>query len=510
MPKSFEKASQGAKNEAKDSSSEPHKRAPIELEDNEQIERSKKILEAKSKFYDRMIASGGSVNSDDNCLVMFNAKKQSEKVECSSSSDESDGEGRDPLEEDQGEWVEYTDSLGRTRKCLRSDLEFFKKRDEALVRERDEDKVTCSEITLPFLSKIYSHFKDPSAQPHAPIAEDISRSDSESEDELLKTGRQIQQMRDQWEQQEEENKDKEFVHYQDVLFDEARTHGVSYFQFSKDAEERLKQQKELETVRKATLSAQKEREEQRSARERIIAERVLAAKNRQRARLGLPPLEKLQPPAASEVDPEEVTKNSAEKSEQETMRELERRSHLRPWDEGKEGTSHLAPMKQKEEEEVEWKYQGQREPMSQEEWNAKKREERISEFAPATKKKRPTKESDLESPVKQSIPPVAPEMELADDVEEEERPGLYFTTKKKLKRKNYQPEEASSRGGVEVPPPPTFDYPVAPLLGLSKKPKNENLASSIEAGLKFLRNQTDKSQSSSQSLWGANASYGNE
>lgn len=49
--------------------------------------------------------------------------------------------------------------------------------------------------------------------------EDNNKSDSESEDELLKTGRQIQQMRDQWEQQESENKDKEFVHYQDVLFD---------------------------------------------------------------------------------------------------------------------------------------------------------------------------------------------------------------------------------------------------------------------------------------------------
>lgn len=43
--------------------------------------------------------------------------------------------------------------------------------------------------------------------------------ESESEDELLKTGRQIQQMRDHWDRQEEENKDKEFVHYQDVLFD---------------------------------------------------------------------------------------------------------------------------------------------------------------------------------------------------------------------------------------------------------------------------------------------------
>lgn len=171
----------------------------MELEDNEQLDRSRRILEAKSKFYDRMAASGGSVNTDDTCLVMFNTKKQNEKPESLqySSSDEDDCPGNDDGgEADEEDWIEYTDSLGRTRRCLKTDLEFFKKRDESLIEThaaKDEDKPSLAAVS--------------------------SESESESEDELLKTGRLIQQTREQWEKQEEENKEKEFIHYQDVLFD---------------------------------------------------------------------------------------------------------------------------------------------------------------------------------------------------------------------------------------------------------------------------------------------------
>lgn len=475
-------------------------------DDNEERTR-RRILEAKSKFYDRMTASGGSVNSDDSCLVLFNAKKQTERVECSSSEDDDVAEGSD----EDTDWVEYTDSLGRTRKCLRTDLEFFKKRDAALAGDLVGDTAEQREHN-----------------------DDEPKSSSESEDELLKTGRQVQQMRDQWEKQEEENKDKSFVHYQDVLFDEARTHGVGYYQFSKDAEERLTQQKQLESVRKATLSAQKERGEQREARERIIAERVLAAKRRQRARLGLPVDEPLsgdipngesKSVAVEEVGAEQRT---ADKLEKEALKDLERKSDLRPWDEGKEGTSHL--VSRNEVVEKEWSYNGgPREPMSQEEWNGKKREERISEFAPTASLNDPTKskrnkknkrKKEADTPVKREPVGAYPDVQVRGgeqevEEEEEERPGLYFTTKKKLKRKNYQPAEEeevkmsrTGGGGAEVPPPPTFDYYGPPLLGLSKKPKTDsNLETSIDAGLKFLRNQTDKSQLGSQSLWGANANY---
>lgn len=270
------------------------------------------------------------------------------------------------------------------------------------------------------------------------------------------------------------------------------------------------------------MEAQKEREDQRSAREKIINERVLAAKNRQRARLGLPPLDKM--PEHSSAEPEENQKGSKsqadeDKSEEDAIRESERKSHLRPWDVGKEGTSHLVPKEEKE-----WTYKGHREPMSQAEWNEKKREERNSEFAPtdslSKSKKNPSKREHQSSHEAPSVDqPKAHVPEQWEEEEEEQRPGLYFTTKKKLKRRNYQPDEETDTkksvpaGGAEIPPPPTFEYYGPSVLGLNKRPKQEtkpNLESSIEAGLKFLRNQTDKAQSTSKSLWGANANYGKD
>lgn len=55
------------------------KEEPIELEDSAELNRSKKILQSKARYYDRMVASGGALNSDENCLVLFNQKKQTNK-----------------------------------------------------------------------------------------------------------------------------------------------------------------------------------------------------------------------------------------------------------------------------------------------------------------------------------------------------------------------------------------------------------------------------------------------
>lgn len=213
VPKSFERQPQPTAKGGTESHSVKQK--VIELEDNEQLEKSRRVLEAKSKFYDRMTAAGGVVNSDDNCLVLFNAKKQTDKVQ-ESSSDESDSDSEvigPTAPTDDGDWVEYTDGLGRTRKCLRIDLEFFKKRDDTLMRELGEDKVPDSR-------KIEG--EDEKSEDVASEKGTDSGEESE-EDELLKAGRQIQQMREQWDMKEAENKDKEFVHYQDVLFDGKKT-----------------------------------------------------------------------------------------------------------------------------------------------------------------------------------------------------------------------------------------------------------------------------------------------
>lgn len=72
---------------------------------------------------------------------------------------------------------------------------------------------------------------------------------------------------------------------------EAREHGVGFYEFSTDHDERAKQQEALSKIRDATLDAQQERADLKKSRDDVIANRVKMAKARVRARLGLPPEE---------------------------------------------------------------------------------------------------------------------------------------------------------------------------------------------------------------------------
>uniref|UniRef100_A0A182PRU3 CCDC174 alpha/beta GRSR domain-containing protein n=1 Tax=Anopheles epiroticus TaxID=199890 RepID=A0A182PRU3_9DIPT len=140
VPKKVPKAEKNASTARKERREKKDNSKPIvtELEDSSQLARSKQMLKAKAKYYDRMLAAGGSLNSDENSLVMFNKKKQDTKPayysssepstdESSADSESSDSEGV----EDGDKWVEYTDFLGRTRKCLKKDLK------ECLTRDRE-------------------------------------------------------------------------------------------------------------------------------------------------------------------------------------------------------------------------------------------------------------------------------------------------------------------------------------------------------------------------------------
>lgn len=50
-----------------------------EYEDSNLMSRSRKILEAKAKYYDQMMKNKGTTNSDDHSLVLFNRKTQMER-----------------------------------------------------------------------------------------------------------------------------------------------------------------------------------------------------------------------------------------------------------------------------------------------------------------------------------------------------------------------------------------------------------------------------------------------
>ncbi|KAH8381453.1 hypothetical protein KR093_004999 [Drosophila rubida] len=502
-----------------------------ETEDYAQLEKSRRVLEAKSKFYDRMSRSGGSLNSDDNCLVMFNRKRQEQQEEpepetpqatesrkrlVSSSTSDSSDESDDGNDDDE---VEYVDCLGRTRKCLRKELADAKRRDKQLadsMPERlDQTKANWMIDVKGTRSSVHNSDNDNNASDDDEPSYGPRPTESVFS-EALSTMTKHDEQRMNWERKEIENVDKPDVHYQDVFFDEARTHGVSYYAFSTDEAERKQQQKELEEARKATQSEQIRRDDLRAQRDKLVADRVFAAKNRIRARNGLPPINKedydreeqrKKDEAAAEVAEREreqkqkADKLLAQKAEEEAEREELRKDHIRDWDRDKSGVAKKHNDEQEQPPE-EWHYKAERLPMSQEQWNEQQRAVRAPEFAPMPETP-PLKRTNFSS-----MPP--PTVLWSENQHEFSN---FHTTKreKQFQRRNYMPDmdeepaTSSHYQGVAIPPPDCLDANVP---SLPKRPKTqEELERSITAGLKFLRENCDKGVLGNKGTWTAKADY---
>ena len=63
---------------------------------------------------------------------------------------------------------------------------------------------------------------------------DLSDNEGKRHPELLSEDGRRELLRQKWEEEEEENMKKADLHYGDVLFDEARTHGAAFYNFSRD------------------------------------------------------------------------------------------------------------------------------------------------------------------------------------------------------------------------------------------------------------------------------------
>lgn len=490
-------------------------------EDEKLYQKSQKVLRAKSKFYDKMVAAGGSLNSDETCLVMFSEKKANDigptaildlpsdasptrRLSTSSDSSSSSApnnyvDDNDDYLPDDERWVEYTDCLGRTRKCLKKDLEFFKKKDNELAREsavkeegERERSATPEMERKPKITGLSYLHPNPNFLP--PI-------DRESK---------LETMRQNWEKKEMENVERDEIHYQDVLFDEARSHGIGYYQFSQDEDERAKQQEQLQAERNETIAAQHKREQQLQNREKIIAERVRAAKNRQRARLGLPPLEeevvKVDEAKDKKERRSEEKRKRKEREKDERLAEEEqrnakiRREHIRPWDKGKTEPD----LSDSDDDVGEWKYKPEKEPMTQQQWISVQRDNRNSEFAPPSR-----------AQVSQFAPTSKAEVSQSFFQHQHNIPNANYTVASEPKppqqrvRRNAEfaapsPSPASTSGGVYASV--AFDYP-----SNNRPPPNRNrgaeLETSIAAGLRFLREQSDKHVGSNKHTWTGKADY---
>lgn len=73
---------------------------------------------------------------------------------------------------------------------------------------------------------------------------------------------------------------------------EARQHGVGFYSFSKDEEERAKQMEELDKIRRQTEAAREQTARTSTDKQLALEARLKKVRDRKRQKLGLPPLSK--------------------------------------------------------------------------------------------------------------------------------------------------------------------------------------------------------------------------
>ncbi|XP_028136437.1 coiled-coil domain-containing protein 174 [Diabrotica virgifera virgifera] len=360
--------------------------------DQDLLKQSRSVLEQKAALYEKL--SSGDVSENDKernklFLVRFD-KKNIENGNKVSDMPPSDSESDKKLESDDdndfyqsdneehtdpGEkWVDYVDCFGRTRKCMQKDLEYLKSKDNEMKKVVE---VKHQQLDNPASQNLENDDNFVQSSTESLAENEVGQS------ELLSSDMRRELLRQQWEKEEEELRNKSEIHYEDVLFGEARTHGVGYYRFSKDETERAKQQDALKKLRKETEDKQKKAQELKDTREKLLAARLKAARNRKRARMGLPPEEEeeeepnIPTPVQPEIAKEELDKKK-EDDEKEELLEQARKRHIRPWDIGKEGVK-------------------EHQILTQEEWVEKMREERPSEFAPPVNYRKNFRAEDTES-----------------------------------------------------------------------------------------------------------------
>lgn len=326
-----------------------------------------RILAAKAQLYEQLQSGSAPPNHEHGDRFLVNFAAQSSNNLHQSDLDEDIDSG---LSED---WVEYTDALGRTRRCPKSQLRELQAQDREMgIAHSDESSSATVTSHSQKSSLAFLGAKAPDL-----LSEDMRR-------ELL---------RQKWEKEEEENLQKRNVHYQDVLFDEARTHGAAFYRFSRDESERAREKEELEARHHETLVAQDRKHQAKRQRDTLMKDRLKKVRERKRLKMGLP-LESekdrdqcvderatdLAEPSnqSQEERPEDVEQSIVQgllalREKAEAERDAKRKAAIREWDLGKEGVPSKPDFV---------KMKGEKKILDQKEWIQERRSDRSSEFAP--------------------------------------------------------------------------------------------------------------------------------
>ncbi|KAM9102130.1 coiled-coil domain-containing protein 174 isoform 1-T1 [Sarcophilus harrisii] len=302
-------------------SSRAEKDAEQKIEEQKTLDKSREKLEEKAKLYEQM-TKGDFLDeeTEDMYLVDFTQKiidkrREMQALNLNKESKEAAGKEEDgdealsdadipPPQDPSEEWVDYVDSLGRSRRCMKKDLPGLIEMDKNL-----NGKLYVSDKTL--------------------LSEDMRR-------EL---------QRQQWEEEEKEALSRPVgpVHYEDIRENEARQLGVGYFAFARDKTLRNKQMETLEMLREQTTDQRTRRENIKEKRKALLEARLAKLKQKKMKKLtGDGPAEET---AAEEVigplPPEPEVPPAAPRSKVEVLIQERKDTkagvpYVREWDRGKE------------------------------------------------------------------------------------------------------------------------------------------------------------------------------
>ncbi|GFO03566.1 coiled-coil domain-containing protein 174 [Plakobranchus ocellatus] len=348
------------------------------VEEEEMLAKSRRILEQKSRIYDSFTNSSSIPDEDGSEYYLVDFQKKAidaivEEREVKRNADkrreeEEEEAERKALAEEipepscpDEEWVDFVDSLGRDRRCMKKDLNQLMKKDQELAVAQANKKKSSSKAMSSIHPERMGHSKDEQEKEAPPAPPDLMSPDMHRE-----------MMRQKWEDEAREMMDRgqDEVHYSNVQFDEIRAHGVGYYQFSKDHVKREEELERLQKLREETKDQQSRKDSIKDKRKAMMEARLAKVRQRRKLKEEVTQEDKKDPdeedtdsigPKLSEADSSAQTKEEEKRKQEEIeAAEEKRREHIREWD---------------------------KEKMKDNTWGVKaylsaRREERESEFAP--------------------------------------------------------------------------------------------------------------------------------
>ncbi|XP_048347591.1 coiled-coil domain-containing protein 174 [Sphaerodactylus townsendi] len=310
------------------------KDAEQKIEEQQTLDKARQKLEEKAKLYEKMTKGDfPDEETEDLYLVDFTQKiidkrREVQELRANETAREAvEKENEDerlsemeipPPQDPTEEWVDYVDSLGRSRRCMKKDLPHLLQMDKELQGKRQMGE----EKTL--------------------LSEDMRR-------EL---------QRQQWEREEEEAMQRPVgpIHYEDIREQEARQLGVGYFAFARDQGVRKKQMETLEMLRDQTTDQRAKREHIKEKRKAVLEARLSKLRAKKRLKDGNTvenTEEEAVEPVPAEPKPSEVARSAAESRKVEVVIQERKDTkpgvpYVREWDRGKAFTFGLWSKKQSE------------------------------------------------------------------------------------------------------------------------------------------------------------------